>query len=216
MAGIVIIGAGGHGQVVADILLVASRVGASAAPLGFLDDDPALAGTRVLGLPVLGPIASLAHVEHDGVVLALGDNRRRHDVLVALRERGVRFANAIHPAAVVAADVRLGAGVMVCAGAVVNTGSVVADGVILNTGCTVDHHNRIDAYAHIAPGAHLGGAVRIGLGALVGIGSCVTPGRSIGEWTVVGAGSTVTRDLPPYCTAVGSPARVIKRHAEVR
>jgi acetyltransferase-like isoleucine patch superfamily enzyme len=95
---------------------------------------------------------------------------------------------------------------------VVNTGTVIEDNVILNTGCTVDHHNYIGSHAHLAPGAHLGGDVRIGEGALVGIGTTVIPGRRIGDWAVVGAGSVVTRDIPPYTTAVGIPARVIKRH----
>ncbi len=206
---ILIIGAGGHGQVVADILLAAYRRGADSAPGGFLDDDSTLWGVSILGLPVCGPLDRLSEVQHDAVIVAIGENESRRRVLLALSGRGTCIANAIHPSAVVAADVQLGQGVAVCAGAVVNTGSVIGDGVILNTGCTVDHHSRIGDYAHIAPGVHLAGSVAVGQGALIGVGTSVIPGRSIGEWTIVGAGSVITRDIPPRCMAAGVPARVV-------
>jgi len=47
-------------------------------------------------------------------------------------------------------------------------------------------------------------------GAHIGIGSIIMPGVTIGEGAVIGAGSVVTRDIPPYCVAVGAPAKVIK------
>ncbi len=62
-------------------------------------------------------------------------------------------------------------------------------------------------HAHIAPGAHLGGDVRIGEGAFVGIGATVMPQRSIGAWSIVGAGALVHRDIPDRATAIGVPAR---------
>lgn len=52
--------------------------------------------------------------------------------------------------------------------------------------------------------------IRIGDGAHIGIGSIIMPGVTIGEGAVIGAGSVVTRDIPPYCVAVGTPAKVIK------
>ena len=209
--GVLILGAGGHAQVVADILLRAHDAGTNCQPIGFLDDDPTLAGTAIMGLPVLGAIAQLSEFDHDAVIVAIGDNCTRARIFESVRARGERIVNAIHPVAVVAPDVRLGEGVMICAGVVVNTGTIIGDNVILNTGCTVDHHNRIGNHAHIAPGVHLGGNVHIGEGAFIGIGTVVIPGCSIGEWAMIGAGSVVTKDILPYATAVGMPARVIRR-----
>ena len=210
----VLVGAGGHAQVVADILLRAHEAGGDCIPIGFLDDDPSLMGTVIIGLPVLGTIAQLDDVDHDAVIVAIGDNRTRARVFESVRARGEQIVRAIHPAAVVAPDVRLGEGVMICAGVVVNTGTRIGDNVILNTGCTVDHHNRIGDHVHIAPGVHLGGEVSIGEGTLVGIGASVIPQRTIGAWSMVCAGSVVTKDIPAYATAAGSPARVIRREAE--
>ena len=212
MRRVIVVGAGGHGQVVADALLAARKNGSPQEPIGFVDDDPALVGSAVLGLPVLGTVYQIRRFEHEGVIVAVGDNQARRKLCELLRRGGTRLANVVHPSAVVGNDVQLGVGVLVCAGAVVGTGSRVGDGAILNTGCTVDHHNTIGNYAHIAPGVHLGGEVRVGEGTLVGIGSAVIPGRTIGEWCIVGAGAVVSEDIPAHCTAVGVPARVIKRH----
>ena len=208
--GVLILGAGGHAQVVADILMRAYEAGATCKPIGFLDDDSALAGTTIMGLPVLGTIAQLDEFDHDAVIVAIGDNRTRARIFESVQARGEQIVNAIHPAAVLAPDVCLGEGVMICAGVVVNTGTVIGDDVILNTGCTVDHHNHIGNHAHIAPGVHLGGDVTIGEGTVVGIGATVIPQRTVGAWSVVGAGAVVTKDIPAHATAAGVPARVIQ------
>lgn len=212
MTRVLILGAGGHAQVVADIILRANEAGAGFEPIGFLDDNPALIGKMIFSMPVLGTIAQLDEFDHDAIIVAIGDNKIRARIFEIMRMRGERIINAVHPTAILAADVCLGEGVMICAGVVVNTGTVIGDNVILNTSCTVDHHNRIGDHVHIAPGVHLGGNVKIEKGAVIGIGANVLPERIIGAWSVIGAGSVVTKDIPAHVTAAGVPARVIQRH----
>jgi len=211
---VIVLGAGGHAQVVADILLRMRDAGAHLCPVGYLDDNSHLRNTLPLGLPVLGTLAELDGFEHDAVVLGIGDNRTRSRIYLALSASGEIFAAAIHPRSIVAPDVPVGAGTVICAGAIVNPGAAIGANVILNTGCTVDHHNHIGDHAHIAPGAHLGGDVSVGEGALVGIGATVMPQRRIGAWSIVGAGALVHRDLDSGVTAVGVPARVISHREE--
>lgn len=203
---VLILGAGGHAQVVADALWAAHREGAPAYPIGYVDDDKGLIGQRRLGLPVLGDSGAVAQIEHDAVVLGIGSNRIRRRLYDALSEAGECILAVRHPRAVVAQDVELPAGCVLCAGAIVNPGTRLGVNVILNTGCTVDHHNRIGDHAHIAPGAHLGGDVHVGEGTLVGIGAVVMPQRRVGNWSIVGAGATVHRDVPDGVTVVGTPA----------
>ncbi len=210
---VLILGAGGHAWVVADILFRMQEAGEGVVPVGYLDDNPLLAGQNFLGLPVLGDLSSLPDQAHDAVVIAIGHNQTRQRLFSALQERGEPFVVARHPKSVVAPDVRIGTGTMICAGAIVNPGSVVGANVILNTGCTVDHHNLIGDHVHIAPGVHLGGEVAIGEGTLVGIGSTMIPQHTIGAWSVVGAGSLVSKNIPDRSTAVGVPARVIHKQA---
>lgn len=206
---IIILGAGGHAQVIADALLRSRKTGAAWELVGFLDDNPALAGQVRLGLPILGPISTLGQYAHDGCVIGIGNNRLRARIFGQLLAQGEEIVTIVHPHAVVAPDVAVGAGVVIFAGVVVNTGSTIGANVVLNTGCTVDHHNIVADHAHIAPGAHLGGDVKIGEGALIGIGAIVMPQRSVGAWSVVGAGALVHRDVPDCVTVIGVPARDI-------
>lgn len=208
---VVIVGAGGHAQVVADILLRMHETSGDIQPIGYLDDDLQLLGQKFLDLPVLGKIAQLNQIDHDAVIVAIGDNAIRQRIFEMLGQNGERMATARHPRAVIAPDVQIEPGSMICAGVVVNTGSVVGANAILNTGCTVDHHCRIGSHAHIAPGAHLGGEVVVGNGALVGIGAIVMPRCHIGEYSVIGAGACVTQSVPPGLTVVGVPAKPIQR-----
>ncbi|MBN2003059.1 MAG: acetyltransferase [Anaerolineae bacterium] len=213
---VLILGAGGHAQVVADILLRMRENGASLAPIGYLDDNLALKGRCALELPVMGDIAQLVEIPHEAVVVAIGNNAIRQRLFESLRHQGEHFVTAQHPRAIVAPDVDIGIGSMICAGAIVNPSSVIGANVILNTGSTVDHHNRIGDHVHIAPGAHLGGDVVIGEGALIGIGATVMPSCQIGAWSVIGAAALVHRNVPAYVTAVGAPARVIKQRIHER
>jgi sugar O-acyltransferase (sialic acid O-acetyltransferase NeuD family) len=209
MTRVLIVGAGGHGQVVADILRRMHDAGQVVEPLGFLDDDPAWQQQTVAGLPVLGKTADFPRLDCDALVVAIGRNHIRQQVVGWLQAQGATFFIARHPTAVIAPDVMIGSGSMIAANVVINTGTVIGSHVILNTACTVDHHNQIGNFAHIAPGAHLGGDVRVGMGSLIGIGGVIAPQRAIGDWCTVGAGAVVIDDVPEGVTAVGVPAHPI-------
>lgn len=210
---VLIASAGGHGQVVADILRCMQEVTGDVVPIGYVDDDPALIGQERLGLPVLGNLNQLQTIPHDRVIVAIGDNATRRRVFEGLQAQGEQFVTAQHPRATVAASAQIGPGTMICAGVVVNAASSVGANCILNTGCTVDHHNHIGDHAHIAPGVHLGGEVTIGEGSLIGIGATVMPQRRVGSWCVVSAGALVHRSLDDRVVVAGTPARVIRRLA---
>lgn len=216
MIRVLIFGAGGHAQVAADALLRAREAGERAEPVGYLDDNPELIGRTALGLPVLGSTSELDSVPHDGVFVAIGNNRVRAMLFTHLSDAGERLVNIIHPRAVLSPSVVLGRGILICAGAVVNTATDLGNNSIVNTGATIDHHCIIGAHCHIAPGAHLGGGVQVGDGTLLGIGAVVVPGRRVGRWSTIGAGAAVTRDIPDDVTAVGIPARIVNGHIQDR
>jgi acetyltransferase EpsM len=176
---------------------------------------------RILGRPVLGSLADLGNIRHDAVVIGIGDNETRCRLFEELLARKEQFATVIHPRATLAHDVRMGIGTVVFAGVVVNTGANIGDNVILNTSCTIDHDCEVASHSHICPGAHLGGTVGVGVGAFVGIGSTIIHNKNVGEWSTVGAGAVVIKDVAPLTTVVGVPARPLppgafKRRADTR
>lgn len=204
---VVIIGAGGHGKVVADILTRTVEQGGS---LGFIDDSETVRGRTVVGLPVLGGMSELRELYLSNpalsVVIAIGDNDLRKKKAEEIHELGIGFASAIHPGAVVAAGVTIGEGTVIMAGAVINAESVIGRHVIVNTSSSVDHDCVVKDFAHISPGSHLGGGVLVGKGAQVGIGAAVLPGCRVGDGALVGAGAVVVDDIPPGVVAKGIPA----------
>lgn len=208
---VVIVGAGGHGKVVQDILQRDPDVKLK----GFVDDDKTSHGKTIDGVPVLGSISSLPDLvaghKIEAAVIAIGDNRVRGELFRKMKGLGLKLKSAIHPDALIARDVEIGEGVVIAAGAVINVGTTVGDNVIVNTGAVIDHNNVIGDHSHISPGVSLSGGVRVGKYAHVGLGVTVVEHLHIGENATVGAGAVVLADVPANTTAVGVPAKIIKR-----
>jgi len=206
---VAIVGAGGQGRVVLDILQQdrAIRV------VGFIDSNAELAGRRVDGVPVLGSMQDLPKLrtEHDitGVIVAIGTNGIRRAFAEELEQMQLTLINAIHPSAHIAASVSLGKNIVIAAGAMVCAHCQIGDSVILNTGCIVDHESMIGTAVHICPGAKLAGRVTVEAGAFVGIGATVIHCLRIGYEAIVGAGAVVIHEVDPLATVVGVPARVV-------
>lgn len=210
---VMIIGAGGHGKVVLDIL---RATGAKVRPVAFLDADTSLVGSSVCDVPVLGTIHHASKIKKvRAAIVAIGDNRARYSYSQYLRDEGIELINAIHPRATISASAKLGVNVVVAAGAAICADATVGDSVICNTSCVIDHECEIGEAAHICPAVALGGRVRVGASAFIGIGAKVIQCMTIGEHATIGAGAVVIEDVPPGATAVGIPARVIKSNAPV-
>jgi UDP-perosamine 4-acetyltransferase len=207
---IVIVGAGGHGKVVLDIV----RATGAYKVVGFVDADLTLAGKTVAGLPVLGPMNVLPRLRQQRVshaIVAIGDNRTRLRYAQMLRGHGFELANAIHPSAVVAESASLGRNIVIAAQAAVCVDCQIGDSAIINTGAIVDHECQIGAGVHVCPGAKVAGRVQVGEAAFVGLGANIIQCLSVGEDAIVGAGAVVLKDVPAGGTVVGVPARLTSR-----
>ncbi len=211
---LLIIGAGGHGAVVLDIVLAAGLY----RPIGFIDADPAQAGKRIDGVPVLGPMNLLPKLKQKArfAIVAIGDNRARVSYAAKLRQAGFELVNAIHPTAHVSHTATVGHNLVIAAGAIVSTSVRIGDSVLINTGAIVDHECEIGDGVHLGPGCKLAGRVRIATGAFVGIGACVIQCLRVGEEAIVGAGAVVIRDVADRDTVIGVPARSMQRPALAR
>jgi len=206
----VILGCGGHGRVVLDILTNAG----TCEIVGFLDSNPEVTGRRIDGLEVLGHPDELADVRDrldvDCGIVAIGHCGVRRSFADRLEAAELELINAIHPSANLARNVSVGRNVVVAAGALVSAHCQIGDSVILNTGCIVDHESLIGTGTHVCPGSRLAGRVTIESGAFVGIGATIIQNIRVGYEAVVGAGAVVIDDVSPMSTVVGVPAREIK------
>ena len=204
---IFVYGAGGHGKVVADILI--SKGESEFA--GFVDDKEAFWGTKVVGFPAHGGRQWLQQESlHSPVAVALGvgANKSRQQLVEFCFQWNIEILTLVHPAATVSRTARIGQGTVVMAGAVINPDARVGAGVIVNTGAVVEHDVEVGDYAHVAPMAAMGGAARLGAFSHLGLGAVVFQCVHIGSHTIVGAGAVVVKNLPDEVVAFGVPARI--------
>lgn len=198
-----ILGASGHGKVVADTAECSGWDNIS-----FFDDAwPELTSNG--GWPVVGGSGKLlTNVEkYDGVVVAIGNNRIRHQKLQELQAAGAGVVSVIHPSAAVSPYVELGPGAVVFANAVINAYAVVGAGTIINTGAVVEHDCCLGECIHVSPNATLAGGVVVGHLVWVGANACVKQLVAIGDEVVVGMGSVVLHDVPFGQVVAGNPAK---------
>jgi sugar O-acyltransferase (sialic acid O-acetyltransferase NeuD family) len=198
-----LLGASGHGKVVADMALL------SGWDVVTFFDDAWPQCQRNGPWPVEGDSAALIArlAQFDGVVISIGDCKVRWQKQQALQGVGAQMVTVVHPAAVISPHATLGPGTVIMAGAVVNIDAIIGQAAIINTGATVDHDCLLGDAVHICPGAHLSGSVQVGDGSWVGVGATVKQGMVIGKQAMVGAGAVVVTPVADALTVIGNPAR---------
>ena len=198
---LIIVGAGGHGKVIAD-----NAVKNGYTDIRFVDDH---ASGSCMGFPIVGRSADLAGLD-DGAtdfVIGIGNNGVRKEVA---RKYDVNWVSLIHPSAQIGLHVSIGRGTVVMAGAIINACAAVGEHCIINTGAIVEHDNVIADYVHLSPGVALGGTVRIGALTHVGIGAAVRNNIRICGMSTIGAGAVVVKDIDCGGVYAGVPVRKIK------
>lgn len=197
--------AAGRGDVTGDLTLLGFLVEA-----GF--GEP---GTTVHGAPLLGDLSWLSGRPLEGLLgfCSVGSPALRRRLTLQARAYGLRFATLIHPTVIGAASAEIGEGALVQAGSVLTGGVRIGAHAQLYAGCLISHDSVIGEFATLSPGSRLGGCVTVETGAFIGLGVNVLQKRVVGAWSIVGAGGTVTHDVPPDSTAVGVPTREIARRS---
>ncbi|NMC31108.1 MAG: acetyltransferase [Veillonellaceae bacterium] len=207
MNGLLIIGAGGHGKVIADI---ASALGQWES-IAFLDDKyPEL--RQVLDWPVIGNIDNLGMYRRDfaAIFVAVGDNAIRKKLMKWAETEGFELPVLIHPRAAVSRFAVIGPGTIINNQAAVNANAKIGKGCIVNTGATVGHDCVMNDFVHVAPGASLAGETAIDDLCWIGMRSAVIEQVKLGVGVVIGAGAVVLENVPDHKLVVGVPAKIVK------
>jgi len=209
MTKLVIVGAGGFARETAQ----AVRDAGGFELLGHLDDNPALHGTEVDGVPVLGGSDLVHDLTEARVVVCIG-NPRDYAARARLVRRFAlpeeRYATVVHPTAVVSGTSVIGPGSVLLAHCVLTAAVRVGAHVSVMPHVVLTHDDVIEDFATLTAGVRLGGGVRLERGAYVGSGALVREGTTIGAWSQIGMGSSVLGDVPPGEVWVGSPARRLR------
>ena len=197
MKKLVIIGASGHGKVIADIAIKNGYE-----EIVFLDDDESL--TECAGFPVVGKTSEAESMDEDKII-AVGNAKIREQIQGKLKN----IVTLIHPNAVVSRRVEIGKGTVVMAGAVINSDVVIGNGCIINTGSSVDHDCRIGDFSHVSVGAHVAGTCIIGNHSWIGAGVTVSNNINICNDCIIGAGAVVIKNIDKSGTYIGIPAKIV-------
>jgi sugar O-acyltransferase (sialic acid O-acetyltransferase NeuD family) len=194
-----IIGAGGHGKIVAELIELNEYVISC-----FIDEDINL--KQVLAFPVINEFPKESVV----AVVAIGNNIARKRIAVG---KNYIYPTLIHPKACISKRTIIGEGTVVVGGATINIDAIIGKHVIVNTNASVGHDCFVEDFVHIAPNVALAGNVVVGEGTHIGVGAAVIQGVTIGKWCVIGAGTVVINDIPDGAMVVGNPARLINKQA---
>lgn len=194
---LIIIGASGHGKVIADI---AVKIGYT--DIVFLDDNEKI--TECAGFPVVGKTVQAGDMDGDKIV-AIGNAGIREKI-----QKTIETVTLVHPDASISRRVQIGQGTVVMAGAVINSDVTVGRGCIINTCASVDHDCKIGDYVHVSVGAHVAGTCEIGKGTWIGAGAVVSNNIKVCRDCMIGAGSVVVKDIDEAGVYVGVPVRKIK------
>jgi sugar O-acyltransferase (sialic acid O-acetyltransferase NeuD family) len=208
---ILLIGAGGHGRVVLDLLLQAREYQVA----GIIDLKERI-GDKVLGVPVIGtdkdlPVLFKKGIKHCFIsVGSVGEAGLRVKLYEVARRSGFAFPNLIHPSACISRRALFGEGNYIGPGVIINVNAVIGNQCIINSGAIVEHDCRISDFAHISPGVYISGGVSVGEQSHIGIGSSIIQNLRIGARTIIGAGSVVTKNIRGSVIAYGNPCKEIK------
>ncbi|MCI7766298.1 acetyltransferase [Helicobacter sp.] len=197
-----IVGAGGHGRVIADIIL------ACGGEIAFVVDDSPQ-GKILANKNAISPkeFLMLGLQKEIKITLAIGNCQARRAFFEVFKQQGFEIPSLIHSSAIISKSAKISEACVVMPNVVVNAESMIETGVILNTGCVVEHDCKVGEFSHLAPKSALCGGVRIGKDSHIGAGSVVIEGRSVGDGCMIGAGSVVINDIQSFKKVVGNPAK---------
>ena len=198
---VIIIGAGGHGRVISDIVLACGDE-----VVGFIDDS---ADININGFKYLGGMSEIEKYKDGLFIVAIGNNEIRNRIVKTYPH--LNYYTAIHPSAVISRTASIGAGTCVMPNATVNSMAEIGEHCIINSASVVEHDCKIADFVHLSPRAAIGGVVSIGEMSHIGVGASVVNEISICEKVIVGAGGVVNRDIMESGTYVGVPVHKLEK-----
>lgn len=212
MKDLVIFGASGFGREVAWLVERINKVEPTWNLIGFMDDDESIQGTIINGYSVIGKAENVIDYPDAYFVCAIGASAIRERIIKRLKEINldIKFGTLIDPSVEISNLVTIGEGTIICAHSIITVNISIGNHVIINLDCTIGHDAVINDFVTMYPSVNVSGITNIGYASELGTGMQIIQGKSVGNYSIIGAGAVVVKDIPSKCTAVGSPAKPIK------
>jgi sugar O-acyltransferase (sialic acid O-acetyltransferase NeuD family) len=212
MKDLIIFGASGFGREVAWAVERLNKVTPTWNLLGFMDDADDIQGTEINGYKVLGKTADVSNYPDAYYVVAVGASRTREKIVSNMKtvNPSIKFGTVIDPSVEMSDLVTIGEGTIICAHTIITVNIEIGSHVIINLDCTVGHDAVLQDFDTLYPSVNVSGITNIGHAVELGTGMQIIQGKTVGDYSIVGAGAVVVKDIPAKCTAVGSPAKPIK------
>lgn len=212
MRNLIIFGASGFGREVAWLVERINAVTPTWNLLGFMDDNDEIQGSEINGYKVLGKSTDVGSYTDSYYVCAVGASKVREKIIKKLKSLNpnIKFGTVIDPSVEKSELVSIGEGTIICAHSIITVNTEIGSHVIINLDCTVGHDSVIHDFVTMYPSVNVSGITEIGKCSELGTGMQIIQGKRVGDYSIVGAGAVVVKDIPDNCTAVGSPAKVIK------
>lgn len=212
MKDLVILGAGGFAREVLWLIHRINQIEKQWNVLGFISSGHDSSTKMIDGYPLLGDDEEVGNYSDAFFICTVGSAKKRKNIIQKLKSSipDIKFATLVDPSVIISESVQIGEGSCICASTILTVNISIGNHVHINLGCTVGHDAIIKDYVTVYPGVNISGAVKIESCTELGTGGQIIQGICVGENSIIGAGSTVIRDIPSDCTAVGSPAKVVK------
>ncbi len=209
---LIIFGASGFGREVAWLVERINRKEPTWNILGFMDDDESIQGKEINGYKVIGKTSDVKNYSDAYFVCAVGASKTREKIIGNMKSINpdIKFGTLIDPSVEKSEIVTIGEGTIICAHTIITVNIEIGKHVIINLDCTIGHDAVLEDYVTLYPSVNVSGNTKIGHAVELGTGMQIIQGKSIGDYSIIGAGAVVVKDIPRMCTAVGSPAKPIK------
>lgn len=212
MKDLIIFGASGFGREVAWAVERQNKMVATWHIIGFIDDDETIQGSEINGYKVIGRTSDIVKYTDAYFVVAIGSSRIREKIVSNMKKLNpdIKFGTVIDPSVELSDFVKIGEGTIICSHTIITVNIDIGSHVIINLDCTIGHDAIIKDFVTLYPSVNVSGNTNIGHAVELGTGMQIIQGKKVGDYSIVGAGAVVVKDIPEKCTAVGSPAKPIK------